>query len=193
MILDDSELIERTLAGDDAAFSELVDRYATAVGALVAEIVPRRDVVEDVAQECFIKAYRALHTFRSDARFGTWLLRIARNEAISRYRSHLRQMETFQTQKPEAFDAHADERDLPDHVLEAKNLGRRLRDHIDLLPEHYRLVLVLYYYHEQTYAEIAEITEQPMNTVKSHLRRAKARLRELLLEDPASEEWSAEL
>jgi RNA polymerase sigma-70 factor, ECF subfamily len=205
----DSELIRQAIDGDHSAFGQLVDRYSAAVACVVGNLVRRKDDVEDVVQECFIRAYQALGSFRQDSSFRTWLFRIAHNTAITRSTQQVRRSETFVgegAQSPGAHRAHANRADdheahdyqahdyeandpLPDDVLEAKDLEHRLARHIDALPAHYREALMLYYYQEQSYKEMAEILDKPINTVKAHMRRAKAQLKKLLASDSAMEEW----
>ena len=128
-------------------------------------------------------------TFRGESAFTTWLLRIAHNTAITRSTQQVRRSETFTGEDDHSPDDYEASEPLPDDILEARNLQDRLARHIDTLPEHYRVALVLYYYQDRSYQELAEILDRPMNTVKAHLRRAKAQLKKLLLAYSTSEDW----
>ena len=194
----DAELVRRTLKGDRRAFGSLVERHKDEVFGLVSRLMGTTSDVEDVAQECFIKAYRALNTFRGDAQFGTWLYRIAynccidRREQRSRRRSHEVMIDARDDDDDEGPQEFADDEALlPDELLEAADIRTRLAHHLNELPVHYRAVLTLYYFEQNTYEEIAQVLDVPMNTVKVHIHRAKARLKTALLADGAPEEWTS--
>lgn len=186
----DADLIRQCLAGDDRAFAALVERHGAAVWRTVREILRDKEDVEDVVQESFLAAYRALGRFRGDAQFRTWLLTIAHNAAVSRAQQRSRRRESaFQQDEDETgADAFPSADKLPDELLEAKALEEHLARLIEGLPDHYRVVLVLYYYEQLTYEEIAGVVGRPINTVKAHIRRAKIRLGELLSADFVPEE-----
>ena len=185
----DAELIRRTLNGDHVAFAELVDRHTDAVYALVSEVVRHRDEAEDIVQECFVRAYKSLATFRHDAQFGTWIRRIAYNIAVTRSRQQARRAETFSPEEPASLDMREGGDPLPDSIVEARDLEVRVAKHINNLPEHYRVVLVLFYHEGLSYQDIAEVLDKPANTIKVHMKRAKAWLKKLLLEEAEPVEW----
>ena len=189
MAAPDPELIRLTLAGDRDAFGVLVDRYGHTVCGLVSEVVRQKGDVEDIVQECFMRAYRSLGNFRHDAQFSTWLFRIAHNLAITRSQQQVRSANTFVCSEEDVLESYEVDELLPDEILEARDLEERLMEHIDALPDHFRETLVLYYYEGQSYRDIAAILGKPMNTVKAHLRRAKAQLKKLLLAEYQPEEW----
>jgi len=177
----DADLVRQCLDGDDRAFAVLVERHGAAVWGAVREIVREAEDVKDVVQESFISAYRALPGFRGEAQFRTWLLKIAHNAALSRAQQRARRRETYtQEEDGDDMDALPASDRLPDEHLSAIEIEERLSRLIDDLPGHYRVVLVLYYYEELTYKEIAEVVGRPINTVKAHIRRAKIRLGELV-------------
>jgi RNA polymerase sigma-70 factor (ECF subfamily) len=178
----DADLIRQCLDGDDRAFAVLVERHGATVWQAVREIVGDAADVEDVVQESFISAYRALPGFRGEAQFRTWLLRIAHNAAVTRAQQRARRRESAfpQDEEEAGADAFPSSEKLPDELLDAKVLEEHLAQLIDGLPDHYRVVLVLYYYEQLTYEEIAEVVGRPINTVKAHIRRAKIRLGELV-------------
>ena len=185
----DIELIRRTLDGNQAAFSVLVERYADAVYAVVVDVLRKPGDADDVVQECFVRAYKSLATFRQEARFGTWLQRIAYNLAVTRSRQQVRRGETFTTEDQQILEARGADDPLPDEIVANKDLAQKLAAHMERLPEHYRLALTLYYYEGYSYQEIAEVVDRPVNTVKVHMRRAKAFLKRLLLEQAEPVEW----
>jgi RNA polymerase sigma-70 factor (ECF subfamily) len=195
----DAELVQQTLDGDRRAFGVLVERHQKQIFALVSKLIRDQNEVEDVAQECFIRAYKALGTFRGDAQFSTWVYRIVYNTCLTRREQQARRQDreiSMFAENEQADDQPREFEDedgpLPDEVFEATDVRERLLKHLENMPVHYRAVLVLYYYEERSYQEIADALDLPMNTVKVHLLRAKKRLKKLLTESDASEEWERE-
>lgn len=195
MAATDAELVEQTLRGDRRAFGTIVRRHQEAVFGLVSRLIRRQSDVEDVAQEAFIRAFRALRTFRGDAQFGTWLYRITYNTCLDRREQQARRQEReiqigADDGNGDPIDSMPDvEAPLPDEVLEASDVRERLAAHLEALPTHFRAVLTLYYYEEKSYDEIARILDEPLNTVKVHIHRAKAHLKRALREDRGTEAW----
>ena len=167
---DERELIERCRTGDDSAFGELVDRYKNLVYAMVYRMVPDRSQVDDLAQDVFLKVHRGLPYFRGDARLSTWIYRIVSNVCLQARAANRRPVETVARQEPGAADgAFAD--------LERRD---RLDKAMEQLPENYRLLVAAHYLQGVQYEALAEALNIPVGTVKTHLYRAKRRLRELL-------------
>jgi RNA polymerase sigma-70 factor (ECF subfamily) len=171
----DQDLIDRSLDGSGRAFKKLVDRYHPLVYSVVRGIMGNRHEVEDVTQEVFIKVYRKLATFRGEARLSTWIYRIARNEAIN----------TAKRSRPETESLEEVERVSSDDPGPEKYLERRVttglvEDLLSTLDEQYRMVLELRYMGEKSYAEIAEIMEIPIGTVKTYIHRGKMMLKQRL-------------
>ena len=197
MAAGDSELVRQTLKGDKRAFGVLIQRHQDAVFALVSRLIRSPGDVQDVAQDVFIRAYKALPTYRGDAKFGTWLYRIVWNTCLDRREQHARVHErevqiVADEEDCNGIDGFADgETPLPDAAFEADDVRQRLEACLNRLPVHYRAVLTLFYYEQKSYDEIAEILNQPMNTIKVHLFRAKSHLRKALLAERSSEEWTA--
>ncbi len=198
MAATDAELVHRTLQGDRRAFGILVERHKDTVFSLTRRLMGNRGDVEDLAQESFLRAYRALESFRGDAQFNTWLYRITWNVCMDRREQRTRRdsrevaIESLKGDDDDAPVEFADEdAALPDEVLEAGDLRERLARYLDDLPVHFRAVLMLYYFEQRSYDEISEVLDIPMNTVKVHIYRAKARLKKALLEEGASEEWTS--
>jgi len=137
-----------------------------------------REEARDVAQEAFFKAYRSLRTFKSDAKFSTWIFSIAYHACCDR----LSRRRRFSNEElPERADPGAG----PEREAIAQDEARRLRAAIDALPEKYRTVITLYHLQGRQYEEIAQVLQMPMGTVKTHLFRAKEQLRKLLSEPSA--------
>jgi RNA polymerase sigma-70 factor, ECF subfamily len=173
---DERALIERCRAGDDIAFSELVDRYKNLVFAIVTRMVNDRSQADDLAQEVFLKIHRGLPYFRGDARLSTWIYRIVANvctEARAR-----------RTPDVALDDGRADRRTVQHGAADAAFAGMELRDRLDKalaqLPDNYRFLVAAHYLEGVQYEALAEALNLPIGTVKTHLYRAKRRLRELL-------------
>lgn len=180
------ELDEVTLAraqrGDLRAKRALVERYQRPVAALVSRLLRGQadpGLVEDIAQETFLRVFRALPTFdrHGPARLSTWILTIASHRAIDELRRRRVETRPFD---PTAFEVPANDR--ADDSAERKMLARLLSDAIDSLSPEYRAAFVLREYHGLEYAEIARTLGIDLGTVKSRLNRARSRLREALAE-----------
>ena len=168
---DERALIERCQTGDDIAFGELVDRYKNLVYAMVWRMVTDRSETDDLAQEVFLKVYRGLPYFRGDARLSTWIFRIVANVCTqARGRRTAEVPGLAPVREPGSHDvAFAD-----------FELRERLDKAIAQLPENYRLLIAAHYLEGVQYEALAEALNIPIGTVKTHLYRAKRRLRELL-------------
>ncbi|MCZ8535190.1 RNA polymerase sigma factor [Psychrobacillus psychrodurans] len=171
------ELIERAQQGDKAAYTELihihhrtVEKFAFQCGVLVHDI-------PDVTQEVFVKLYRFLHQFQRD-RFTTWLYKITLNTARDYYRKEMKEKEKEQKLHVEAGFNYktksAEERVL---VFEE---DRDLHNAIQALDEKYRHPIIMFYFHELSYEQIAEVLNAPLSTIKIRLMRAKALLKTAL-------------
>ena len=168
---DERALIERCRTGDDIAFGELVDRYKNLVYAMVWRMVGDRSQTDDLAQDVFLKVYRGLPYFRGDARLSTWIFRIVSNvcsQARSRRTAEVPGLPPGR--EPGSADTAFAELELRDRLDKA----------IAQLPENYRLLIAAHYLDGVQYEALAEALDIPVGTVKTHLYRAKRRLRELL-------------
>ncbi len=180
----DQELVARSLAGDDAAFGELVTRYSDFVYTIAARIVGDSDA-DDVAQESFIRAHAALGRFRGDSKFSSWLYRIAVNRSLT----HLKR----RGRRPEPVDLGPGAEGLaavlpdggpdPERLVLDDEFRLRVRRAVAALPPRYRAAVTLFYLEEKDYAEVAGVLGIPMGTLKTHLHRARAMLREALALD----------
>jgi RNA polymerase sigma-70 factor (ECF subfamily) len=169
-------LIERCRQGDDAAFRELVDQYKGLIFALIARSVPNRARVEEVAQDVFLKVHRGLPYFRGESKLSTWIYRIAIN-AISQERPELAttSLDDDAGDERPRVQPGADDRAFGDLVLKD-----RLQKAIERLPVQYQVLINGHYLKGMRYEELAEALDLPMGTVKTHLHRAKRKLRLLL-------------
>jgi RNA polymerase sigma-70 factor (ECF subfamily) len=173
----DQQLVQRVQAGDKAAFDLLVRKYQHRVLKLVSRFVSDAAEAEDVAQEAFIKAYRALASFRGDSAFYTWLYRIAINTAKNALVSNRRRPVDFDLdlQDPEQYDRHArlKEGDTPEGVLLTEEIRAVVERAMEQLPEDLRTAIVLRELEGLSYEEIAEAMDCPVGTVRSRIFRAR--------------------
>ncbi|HET9023866.1 MAG TPA: RNA polymerase sigma factor RpoE [Burkholderiaceae bacterium] len=174
----DQQLVERVQRGDKSAFDLLVSKYQRKIFRLLSRLIRDSAEVEDVAQEAFIKAYRALPNFRGDSAFYTWLYRIAINTAKNHLVSQGRRAPTTteaDIDEAETFDDGGHLRDLntPDSMLLTKQVGEAVNRAIDQLPEDLRTAIVLREIEGLSYEEIAESMNCPIGTVRSRIFRAR--------------------
>jgi len=183
----DAELVAASQGGDQDAFAQLVQRHQRRVFNLVFRMLQQYEEANEVTQETFLAAWQGLSSFRGDARFSTWLYRIA-------YNCCLKQLE--QRKKDKALNAaiqaehlldHADKEERASTVLEIHDYQNLVREHLSMLPAKYRVVLVLRHLQEMTYEEMAEILTIPIGTIKTHLFRARNLLKERL--ETFEQEW----
>jgi RNA polymerase sigma-70 factor (ECF subfamily) len=179
--LDDLRL-RRAARGDQEAFRELVELYHRRVHDLLWRMLDpsgRADRVEDLVQETFVRVFGALSRFRPDgpARLSTWILTIATRLALNELRRAGRP-----TVPLDAVAEHLGGGEPADRAAERRRLGRAIARAIGALPVEYRAALVLREYHGLDYAEIAEVLEIDLGTVKSRLSRARSKLRDALEE-----------
>jgi RNA polymerase sigma-70 factor (ECF subfamily) len=183
----DAELVVASQGGDQDAFAQLLQRHQRRIFNLVFRMLQQYEEANEVTQETFLAAWQGLSSFRGDARFSTWLYRIA-------YNCCLKQLE--QRKKDKALNAaiqaehlldHADKEERASTVLEIHDYQNLVREHLSMLPAKYRVVLVLRHLQEMTYEEMAEILTIPIGTIKTHLFRARNLLKERL--ETFEQEW----
>lgn len=173
---DERELIERCRTGDDTAFAELVDRYKDLVYGLIYRMVPDRGVADDLAQDVFLKVHRGLPYFRGEARLSTWIFRIVQNVCVQARSSRRPDVPLDGT----GGDRPARQLGSEDRAFESLEDRDRLDKALARLPPNYRMLVVAHYMKGVQYEALAEALDLPLGTVKTHLYRAKRRLRELL-------------
>ncbi|MET0192885.1 MAG: RNA polymerase sigma factor RpoE [Hyphomicrobiaceae bacterium] len=178
----DFELVQRTVAGDQKAFEMLVVKYQRRIERLIGRMVRDVDLVEDIAQETFIRAYRALHQFRGEAQFYTWLYRIAVNTAkkalvdmkrdptISESALRPSSSEDDETYQPRN-EPISDE--TPETVLAANEIAAAVEAAMEALPAELRQAVTLREIEGLSYEEIAEVMDCPIGTVRSRIFRAR--------------------
>jgi RNA polymerase sigma-70 factor (ECF subfamily) len=197
----DLMLVERTVAGDQKAFGLLVVKYQRRIERLIGRMVRDTDLVEDIAQETFIRAYRALAQFRGEAQFYTWLYRIAVNTA----KKALVDLKRDPVVSESALRGGSDDEDetsgveneltsaeTPETVLAAKEIAATVNSAMEALPDELRQAVTLREIEGLSYEEIAEVMNCPIGTVRSRIFRAREAISakvKPLLENQSGKRW----
>jgi len=180
----DQALVLRVQQGDKSAFDLLVIKYQHRIMHLVNRYVKDPSEAQDVAQDTFIKAYRALADFRGESAFYTWLYRIAINTAknylLSRSRRHFDNEIDVQDAEQVENAAQLKDMDTPDNLLMNEQIIRVIKDAIEKLPEEMRIAITLREFEGMSYEEIAEAMDCPIGTVRSRIFRAREAIDEKL-------------
>ena len=181
----DQQLVERVQRGDKHAFDLLVIKYQRRLGRLLSRFIRDPGEVEDVTQEAFIKAYRALPGFRGDSAFYTWLYRIGINTAKNHLVALGRRAPTsteFDAEEAESLESGEQLRDLntPENQMMSRQVGDVVNQTLETLPEELRTALTLREIEGLSYEEIATAMQCPVGTVRSRIFRAREAVAEKL-------------
>ena len=195
----DALLVERAVAGDHKAFEMLVIKYQKRIQRLIGRMVRDVDLVEDIAQETFIRAYRALGQFRGEAQFYTWLYRIAVNSA----KKALMDLKRNPTVSENFFKSDDEDEtspieneltssETPDAVLASKEIAQIINAALEALPEELRMAVTLREIEGLSYEEISDVMNCPIGTVRSRIFRAREAISQKvkpLLENQSGKRW----
>jgi RNA polymerase sigma-70 factor (ECF subfamily) len=181
----DQQLVERAQRGDKQAFGLLVEKYQRKLARLISRLVRDPGEVEDVTQEAFIKAYRALPSFRGDSAFYTWLYRIGINTAKNYLVAMGRRAPTsteVEAEEAEGYDGGELLREIstPESLLLTKEIAGTVNQAIEALPEELRSAIQLRELEGMSYEEIAKLMDCPVGTVRSRIFRAREAIAERL-------------
>ena len=171
MASSDEELVARSMGGDLDSFNQLVLRWERPIYALAYRVIGREEDARDVAQETFLRAFRALSGFKGQAKFSSWLYRITLNLCRDWIRKEKR---TPVSQAPEGVDiielaGEATPHETIEQLVGRKELGRAVSKAMAMLPEEQRTAIILKEYHGLTFQEIADMLDCPLSTVKTRL------------------------
>ncbi|BCV22537.1 MULTISPECIES: RNA polymerase sigma factor [Neomoorella] len=178
----DAELIALSQQGDEGAFAELVARYQKKVYTVALRLLQDREESLDVAQEVFLRAYRALPGFQPGAALAPWLLAIAANASRDHWRQRRRERggPAATPVDEETLLAVADSRAGPAKLWEEAETRRMVKEAVAALPWDYRVPIVLWHFQDLSYEEIARTLALPLNTVKTRIRRGRLLLKKML-------------
>ncbi|WP_334119604.1 RNA polymerase sigma factor RpoE [Limnobacter sp.] len=194
---DDLLIVQRVQAGDKLAFNLLVSKYHRRVGRLLTRMVRNQEDIEDIVQETFIKAYRAIGNFRGDSAFYTWIYRIAINTAKNLLVTQGRRPSTLKESNDgdsETFEDNAalSNIDTPESLYQTKQIGEAVNEAMAALPEELRSAIVMREIDGLSYEEIAAAMDCPIGTVRSRIFRARESIAakiKPLLEPKGSKRW----
>jgi RNA polymerase sigma-70 factor (ECF subfamily) len=184
--LNDNQLVERYLAGEEERFRELVERYEGRIINFIQRSIGDRERAHDLAQETFIRVYRHLDRFDQEKKFSTWIYTIASNLAKNELRNRSRNpVVLYQTLTATWEDDHRplqfeDSSMKPDDMFRKRHLEELVERAAAELPDHHREVFILREIEGKSYEEIAEITNTQLGTVKSRLNRARNRFAQII-------------
>lgn len=183
---DDAQLVARSLKQDHEAFGQLIDRHASVIINLTYRMVGNRAEAEDLAQEAFLAAFKALSTFRADSKFSTWLYRIASNKCKDWLRAKRPGMGQQDVDIDEVLDIHVAEERTPERLLSQQQVALELEQAIQRLPPLYREAFVLKHVEGLSYEEMEAILGVNGDTLKMRVYKGRQQLsRELASLNPA--------
>ena len=174
----DQQNIDRVLSGDTNAFENLVARYKYMVFTLALKMVRNREDAEEVAQDVFLKAFTALKTYKGEAKFSTWLYKIAYHRSLDHLKKNKRRLRTSAIDISEEYNI-AGLSDTMD-ALESADRRQMIREALEELAPDDGVVITLYYFEELSLKEIAKVMDLTPNNVKVRLFRSRSRLAEIL-------------
>ena len=178
--LTDEQLINEIRQDHLEPYRILVDRHKSYIYTLIYRMVEHHETTEDLSQEVFVKLYRSIGLFRGDARFTTWLYRLAINVVIDHQRAQRRKPHSVLIDKVEGW--FIDTKEQPEEQLLHKEAQADMLQMLSELPDKYRMILYLYHYKQLSYQEMSDATGLPMKTLETRLYRGKAMLKQKWLE-----------
>lgn len=184
--IEDDKLVADALSGNESSYQKLVDKYDRPIFFHIRKMIREHEMVEDLVQEVFIKAFKNLDTYSNEYAFSTWLYRIATNHTIDYLRK--KKLQTFSINDPIKTKDGEMEVQLPDESFSTdqplikKQRKAIVQDAIQNLPDKYRKVIELRHMEELSYDEIATELDLPLGTVKAHIFRARELLYKSLID-----------
>ncbi len=184
--IEDDKLVSSALSGNESAYKKLVDKYDRPIYFHIKKMIREQELVEDLVQEVFMKAFNNLKTYSNEYAFSTWLYRIATNHTIDYLRK--KKLKTLSINDPYKTKDGEVEVQLPDetYATDKKIIKKErkviIHEAINNLPEKYRLVIQLRHMEELSYDEISEQLDLPLGTVKAHIFRARELLYKALID-----------
>ena len=169
----DESLVRGVAEGDISAFEQLVGRYQSKLLSFVTYMVRDSQAAQDIVQESFISLYKTIDHVDTSRKFSSYLFSIARNTAISYLRSRIRHAPLEEAESVASLD-------VPEALVTGKEEKERIETALDAIDTKYKKVISLYYFEDLSYEEMSRLLRLPVNTIRTHLRRAKDALRTVL-------------
>ena len=190
--MSDSEIIEKVLSGDVDSFEILVKKYEKMIYNLAMTKTQNRENAQDISQECFLRAYKMLRSYKTDSAFSTWIYRICQNLIFDFYRKS-KKIKTVslsvQDSYSDSYDDEVKEKDIADtesepseQIIRAEKI-EKIREIINSLPEDLREIIILRDLKDISYSQIAEMLDIEIGTVKSRLNRAREKLKDYIVKN----------
>ncbi|NWF50666.1 MAG: sigma-70 family RNA polymerase sigma factor [Ignavibacteriaceae bacterium] len=176
----DTEIIESILKGNQSDFSILVDRYKNKAFSLLRKMLKNEFDAEEVLQDCFLKAFNNLNSFRKDSKFSTWFYKIVYNSALTKLSNKRWKTESEMISADEELQIHSD---FSYDYTEKADLAEFLSKQIEKLPANYASVIAMFYLDSLSCEEISEVTGNSVNNVKVILHRSRNALRDLIIKN----------
>jgi len=183
--LSDQEIIDSVRKGNESDYSIIINRYKNKAFSLLMRMLKNEFDAEEVLQDCFLKAYNSLNSFKGEAKFSTWFYRIVYNSALTKLSSQKRKIEAEMSSVEDNFDLES-EYNADD--IEKKDLQEFVQDIINKLPERYSAIITMFYLNEMSIEEISEVMQITVSNVKVMLYRSRNSMRDLVLKSKLAEE-----
>lgn len=183
--LSDQEIIDSVRKGNSSDYSILVDRYKNKAFSMLKRMLRNEFDAEEILQDCFLKAYKSLNSFKGEAKFSTWFYRIVYNSALTKLSSQKRRTETEMTSVEDHINL---ESEYDANEIEKMDVNHLIHKTISKLPERYSAIITMFYLNEMTIDEISEVMGISISNVKVMLFRSRNALRDLILKTKLAEE-----
>jgi RNA polymerase sigma-70 factor (ECF subfamily) len=183
--LSDQEIIDSVRKGNSSDYSIIVNRYKNKAFSMLKRMLKNEFEAEEVLQDCFLKAYKSLNSFKGNSKFSTWFYRIVYNSALTKLSSQKRKTETEMTSVEDHFNL---ESEYGANEIETRDMNEFIHDLIGKLPERYSAIITMFYMNEMTIDEISEVMGITVSNVKVMLHRSRNSLRDLILNSRLAEE-----
>lgn len=183
--ISDQEVIESVKKGNHSDYAILVDRYKNKAYSMLKRMLKNNMEAEEVLQDCFLKAFNGLNTFKGESKFSTWFYRIVYNSALSRLSLKKRKTEMEMSSVEDHFNLISNENF---QLSEEKDLALFIKDMIEKLPANYSSVISMFYLEELSCEEISEVTGTTVNNVKVMLHRSRNALKDIMIKNNYSKE-----
>ena len=183
--LSDQEIIESVRDGNQSDYSIIVDRYKNKAFSLLNRMLKNKQDAEEALQDCFLKAFNSLSSFKGDAKFSTWFYRIVYNTALTKLSSKKRKIENEMSSVDEHFDLKSD---YDYNVSERKDMSEFINELVNKLPEKHSVIISLFYLDEMSCEEISKALDISLSNVKVMLYRSRNALKDIIIENNLVEE-----